>query len=53
MMQKNKLAVEEKNDIWEEFFKEFSSIYANYSSNFTEISINRNADQLLLFLGNF
>lgn len=31
------------------FFKEFSSSCVNYSSNSTEISINRNADQLLFF----
>lgn len=50
MMQKNKSAVEEKN--WymgSIFFKEFSSFCVNYSSNSTEISINRNADQLLFF----
>lgn len=50
-MQKNKLAVEEKTGTWEEFFKELSSFCANYSSNFTEIGINRNADQLFFFWG--
>jgi len=48
-----KLAVEENTGIREEFFKEFSSLCANYSSNFTEIGINRNADQLLLISGEF
>lgn len=41
--------LKKKTDIWEAFFKEFSSSCVNYSSNSTEISINRKADQLLYF----
>lgn len=41
-----------KTDIWEAFFKEFSSFCVNYSSSSTEISINRKADQLLYYFFN-
>lgn len=41
--------LKKKTDIWEAFSKEFSSFCVNYSSNSTEISSNRKADQLLYF----
>lgn len=40
-----------KTGMWDDFFKDSSSLCENYSSNITEININRNADQLLFFWG--